>query len=250
MNHGLLDLWQYMPVTQEQFDLVRKEVSKSRFARRNYTALRGQSGYWKYRLIRPFLKYQYAAFCKKNSSLPWLTPDSISVLNKLLQSDFTALEYGSGRSTLFFSSKVKSLHSVEHNKDWYEQVKALIAGNHQNNIQLTLIPPDKPPMPIRLSSEQQVFSVENTYPNPDDLFDSYVNHIRSFEDDYFDFILIDGRARKSCALAAVNKLKRGGLIVLDNSERLRYQTVHETLIDWPQIHTTTGLTDTTIWLKP
>jgi hypothetical protein len=239
-----------MPVTQEQFDLVRKEVSKSRFARRNYTALKGQNGYWKYRLMRPFLKYRYAVFCKKNPGLPWLTPDAISVLNKLLQSDFTALEYGSGRSTLFFSGKVKSLHSVEHNKEWYEQVKALIADSRQNNIQLTLIPPDKTPLPIRLSSEQQVFSNEKAYPNPDAVFDSYVNYISSFEANYFDFVLIDGRARKSCALEAVHKLKSGGLMVLDNSERLRYRAVHETLTDWPHIYTTTGLTDTTIWLKP
>ena len=51
-------------------------------------------------------------------------------------------------------------------------------------------------------------------------------------------------------MRAVVKLKRGGIFILDNSERLRYEPVHRKLRSWKQVFTTTGLTDTTIWFKP
>ncbi|GAB5524172.1 MAG: hypothetical protein Roseis2KO_20440 [Roseivirga sp.] len=220
------------------------------FARQNHTVPPGQKGYWKYRLLRPILKARYNRFCKQHPDTPWLTPDAIRALSQLLKSDFVALEYGSGRSTQFFSQKVKALYSVEHHADWYNHVAKEIGKKGIKNTTLNLIEPDGKLSAINLSSEQQVFISEEDYPNKDSLFANYVGHINSFEDDFFDFILVDGRARKSCALTAIDKLKRGGLLVLDNSERLRYKAVHDTLKDWPRIFTTTGLTDTTIWLKP
>ena len=54
-----------------------------------------------------------------------------------------------------------------------------------------------------------------------------------------DFVLVDGRARRSCALKAMDKLKKGGILVLDNSERKRYHQVHKSFAGYPQIFTTT-----------
>ena len=83
-----------------------------------------------------------------------------------------------------------------------------------------------------------------------DEFSNYYNKVNEYEDEYFDFVLIDGRARVKCGLNAINKLKKDGIFVLDNSERPRYLPLHIMLESWPKVETTTGLTNTTIWIKP
>jgi len=81
-------------------------------------------------------------------------------------------------------------------------------------------------------------------------FYNYYTKVNEYEDGYFDFVLIDGRARAKCGLNAIDKLKSGGIFVLDNSERPRYKPLHNALAQWPKVETTSGLTNTTIWIKP
>ena len=69
-------------------------------------------------------------------------------------------------------------------------------------------------------------------------------------DESVDFVLVDGRARTECAYYSISKLKKGGLFILDNSERDRYNIVFEFLSEWEMQNTTNGLTDTTFWVKP
>jgi len=74
--------------------------------------------------------------------------------------------------------------------------------------------------------------------------------VNTYPDNYFDFIIVDGRARVECSFNAIKKLKRGGLFVLDNSERKRYMPIFNLLENWEMANTSNGLTDTTFWLKP
>ena len=53
--------------------------------------------------------------------------------------------------------------------------------------------------------------------------------IDQYPDEYFDIILIDGRARPSCFQYSFQKLKIGGLIILDNADIDYYYYIHETL---------------------
>jgi hypothetical protein len=53
-------------------------------------------------------------------------------------------------------------------------------------------------------------------------FRRYVTQIDEFSDDYFDIVMIDGRARPSCIMHSVRKVKPGGLIILDNADRSYY----------------------------
>ena len=55
-------------------------------------------------------------------------------------------------------------------------------------------------------------------------FHNYVTSIEQ-EDGPFDLIIIDGRARSACFKAALPKLAPDGCILLDNSNRARYQSV-------------------------
>jgi hypothetical protein len=63
-------------------------------------------------------------------------------------------------------------------------------------------------------------------------FRDYVSSIDSFPDQYFDIVAIDGRARPSCILHARLKVKVGGYLLLDNSERSHYQEAKKLLSGW------------------
>ena len=45
---------------------------------------------------------------------PWRTFDAVARLDGLIRSDWRMVEFGSGKSTLWFAERVASLHSIEH----------------------------------------------------------------------------------------------------------------------------------------
>ena len=56
----------------------------------------------------------------------------------------SALEFGSGRSGIWFSQRVQNLTSVEHDLDWYQSVKDKLEKENVTNINLRLITLDHP----------------------------------------------------------------------------------------------------------
>ena len=54
---------------------------------------------------------------------PWITFPAIEAIRKVLQPQFHVFEYGSGGSTLFWSSHVQKVISVEHEEEWYQRIK-------------------------------------------------------------------------------------------------------------------------------
>ena len=220
---------------------------KAGYIKRNYLApSENRAEYIKYRVLRPILKVYYKITTHKyGKESPWLTPASIEFLGKVLNKDMRGLEYGSGRSTLFISEKIGNLISVEHDRSWYSHVTTILHEKEIENVEYHLFPSSQPETKVEIEIRNNasfVFELNN--------FEKYFDFILDQPDDHFDFILIDGRARVECCARAVEKLKSGGIFILDNSERLRYKPVHTMLDSWKQVFTTTGLTDTTIWFKP
>jgi len=138
--------------------------------------------YFYHRLL--VIYYQF-----RKPTAPWLTIDAIIMLEQILTKEMTGFEWGSGRSTVWLASRLKSLVSVEHNADWYAIVRRDLAASGCTNVD------------YRLSGES-----------------SYADEIRSFPDGIFDFILIDGEARFACISAAAVKVKPGGYIFIDNAD--------------------------------
>ena len=62
-------------------------------------------------------------------------------------------------------------------------------------------------------------------------FRSYAQAIDAFPDRYFDLVVVDGRARPSCILHARDKVKPGGILLLDQSERPYYLAKSLALLD-------------------
>lgn len=238
-------------MTVEEFEHIGKKLSIMPLPHKNRTARKSDGfKYVKYRLLRPLLKMNYQAYQKKNPEAPWISPGSIYVLNQILNKNMIGFEFGSGRSTVFYAELLKHITAIEHYKPWFLKVETLLKSKKIKNSLLKLIEPNGEAPSQHLSSEMQLFIAAEDYPVKDEVFDDYINALDEFTDAHFDFIAVDGRARLTCVLKSISKLKQGGFLLLDNSERKRYEAVFEALNGWPKIYTTTGLTDTTIWMKP
>jgi len=154
--------------------------------------------------------------------IPWMTFGVIDYLEEWAGKEMKVFEYGAGSSTLFWAKRVKKVYSVEHDTLWAKKVKDDLAKKGITNVELYLISP-KPAE----TSQKPDYSDPYQYRADDDewraySFEEYVKKINSFEDNYFDVVVVDGRARPSCLAASSSKIRVGGLMILDNSEREYY----------------------------
>lgn len=175
------------------------------------------------------IKYllQYIALNGKHGSntlsleKPLITFKSYEFLEEILNSDMVVFEFGSGGSTLYFSTKVKKVISVEHDEIWFNKLNSKIDNKHINNIDLTFAPPQKNDIPKVISNSDDRYLGYDYF--------NYVNSINTYPDSYFDFIVVDGRARVECLNASIKKLKAGGYLLFDNSNRERYKSILHTI---------------------
>jgi precorrin-6B methylase 2 len=152
---------------------------------------------------------------------PWMTFEAIDFLNKNIHKDMVVFEYGSGGSSIYFSKHAKQVYSVEHDKEWFVLVQKTIADLGITNWEGTFIEPE-----INTEIEQIPDSVDYSTSDPKfgrHIFKAYVKAIDKFPSQYFDLIVVDGRARPACIRHSIDKLKPNGYMLLDNAERETYQ---------------------------
>jgi len=156
---------------------------------------------------------------KSNSlryEIPWLTYGSMDWMEKHLSKKMKVFEWGSGGSTVFLAKRVKKVVSVEHNYCWYKKVVGYLQNKGlSKNVEVIYKKPSK------------IKSIEGKYGSrqvkyKDHSFKKYCMAISKYPEEYFDLILIDGRARIDCMKLAVKKVKKKGWIVLDNADEDRY----------------------------
>ena len=189
---------------------------------------------------------------------PWITFDAINFLNAKVTSESSVFEFGGGGSTLFFVKRAKEVFTVEHDAEWFNNVRTIINESGSRYWQGYLIQPEPGKIvncpllsaPDHYTSEAEVFKDYN--------FRKYASKIDEFDDAYFHVILVDGRSRPSCMKHSIPKLRKGGYLVLDNSDRDYYISgLQETLArDFIVVLDNTGaspysgiFTKTTIWRK-
>lgn len=66
---------------------------------------------------------------KEGNPIPWISFPAYEYLEQLDLSDKTVFEFGSGNSTLYWAKRVKSVISIEDDKEWYEKIKTRIPSN-------------------------------------------------------------------------------------------------------------------------
>ncbi|WP_107038012.1 O-methyltransferase [Brumimicrobium mesophilum] len=225
---------------------------KSGFSETNYLRDKNwmSSEYWRYRIYRPIIKLRFKSFRKKNNPSPWISPPATLFFDEWLDKDKVGAEFGSGISTIFFAARTKAMVCIEHYEPWYKKVTDLFKEKGITNIDYRFIEVDKNNKNKALTPQLENYLKQECAANIMWDFQNYFESLADFEDEHFDFILVDGRARPECVLYSIDKLKSGGLMVLDNSERKRYSIVFEILGAWDNYTTSNGLTDTTFWIKP
>lgn len=126
---------------------------------------------------------------RSNNKIPWYTYPAIEYLNNIDFSSKSVLEYGCGNSSSFWSRRAKKVISVEHDKVWYEKMKALAESN-----------------------QHLVYSPDCAgYETP------------SFIDNHkFEVIIIDANRRFECAQVLERYIdfsaEDGFMVILDNSD--------------------------------
>jgi hypothetical protein len=150
---------------------------------------------------------------KYSSYIPWMNYKVINFLIKNIKiKDAKIFEYGSGASSRFWLERgAKELVSIEHDEDFYLFNRDSLINRCNYVLAMPQVITEFDHDSFYGSDLEKGYSFEN-----------YVNYINNYEDNYFDIIIIDGRARNSCLITCVDKLKSGGIIVFDNSNRERY----------------------------
>jgi predicted O-methyltransferase YrrM len=171
-----------------------------------------------------------------------------SWLDRWLQPGMTAFEYGSGGSTLWLAERVGRLTSVEHDRGWYEAVDAELRCSGIKNCTLALKEPEAPAR----SPDGSAYASE-VIPAT---FEAYVRAVEDVPGESLDIVVIDGRSRSAALEASRDKVRPGGLLVLDDSDRERYQPAQQKLAGWRH-HRFHGIKPfvvkpavTSVWEKP
>lgn len=121
--------------------------------------------------------------------LPWINHAAIHLLRERLRPTHTVFEYGAGHSTLFFAERCATVTTVEHDRHWFDEVRAMAPAN------VTLLHRQEGP--------------------------AYWDAIGE-DGTRHDVVLIDGLARERCLPAAADALSAAGVMLLDDARRPAY----------------------------
>ncbi|MDP6230177.1 MAG: hypothetical protein QF587_02575, partial [Candidatus Marinimicrobia bacterium] len=124
----------------------------------------------------------------------------IAFLDHRLSAEMTVFEYGSGSSTLYFARKVRSVTSVEYDKNWYDKLKEQVPDN------------------IKLIFQEV------------DVNNKYCRAIHN-ENEKYDVVIIDGEDRINCMREGFMKLNDTGILILDDSNRPDYKPGFELAVE-------------------
>ncbi|MEP2024445.1 MAG: hypothetical protein ABJH98_13635 [Reichenbachiella sp.] len=130
--------------------------------------------------------------------IPWMNYAILDFFSERLNADLSLFEYGSGFSTQYFASKLKTVKSIEYDQIWYQKVRKEIA--HLEN------------------AEVKYYELDRNYANA---------ILTEGEEILYQLILIDGRHRVACAKNACAQLTSDGVLILDDSDRKGYKEVFE-----------------------
>ncbi|HPD56835.1 MAG TPA: hypothetical protein P5294_06675 [Smithellaceae bacterium] len=198
-----------------------------------------------------YIKNRFAEICylALHPDMPWLTPDANKILSLWLKKTDVGFEYGSGRSTLWFAKRVRHLISVEHNLFWFKKINKFLSEKNIDNVAYYYHP------------------VVDTVSAKDR---DYVNRIGIIKNESMDFVLIDGICRDFCARKAIDAVRPGGLLIIDDAHLYLpcksfspfsrgmmqgaasevWEEVYRIISQWRCIWTSSGVKDTAFFIKP
>jgi SAM-dependent methyltransferase len=158
-----------------------------------------------------WLRYPAAWWRARRGSTPerpWIVPAAIGWLRRRIRSDWSVLELGAGRSTVWFARRAGRVISFEDNEFWAEQTRGRLREVGLENVELR-----------QLAVEGFAAEVDTL---PDGSFDLVV----------VDFLEAPAVTRIDVLKRAMERVKPGGLLLLDDSDRPGYAEAFELLAGW------------------
>ncbi len=125
---------------------------------------------------------------KDGNPIPWYTYPAIEYLSQFDYSHKKIFEFGCGNSSKFWAARALKVTSIEDNPDWFAKWQSELTAPNQTV----------------LWRDEGI---------------GYENAILENEEN-FDVIIIDGKRRAECCATALQRLAPGGLIILDDSDRV------------------------------
>lgn len=147
--------------------------------------------------------------------VPDMTTEAITWLDANISSSDTIFEWGSGASTFWLANKCNHIYSAEYFKAFYYYLKEQKEDYLYDNITLLLREPDavKDSRYIAKYSSAAGLSFKN-----------FCHSIEDYPSRSFDCVVVDGRVRAQCIHLAMKSVKRGGILVVDDTDRVEYST--------------------------
>ncbi|MBX3330105.1 MAG: hypothetical protein KF722_06870 [Nitrospira sp.] len=184
------------------------------------------------------------------SIYPWFSFPSIDYLSKLASSDMRVLEFGCGYSTVWWAQRTSWVTSIERSPHWIAEVRRALTKHAMSNVELI------PFSGFRGTTEEEI----KAGCDPLQLEPHVHRYVRAGQAKtvLYDVIVVDDVFRNEAASAAIVRLKPGGVLVLDDSERERYRPTFDLFerMGW-SFASFYGATpyhfhekQTTIWHKP
>jgi len=139
---------------------------------------------------------------------PLLCQEAIAFFDSIVGPDTVVFEFGSGASTLWLAQRAEAVVSVEHDEEWFREIKrALYQHKLHVNVWLWLAP-----------------EIEKEYPRA----------ILSLHGLLLDIVFIDGldKTRNKCVTHSMAKVKPGGWLVLDDTDWPKLKPSLRLLADW------------------
>ena len=168
---------------------------------------------------------------------PWWPYAAVTWVAQHLPPRARVFEYGGGGSTLWLQDQGAIVAVAEHNEAWYQQLSS------------ALLPSTK----VMLRGVEPIGQIVSAA--EPGFFDGYVAAISEELTESLDLVIVDGRARVECVRRAMPKVKFGGLLLLDDTDRERYQPAIAMLAGWER-HVFQGLkpgelfpTQTSVWRR-
>lgn len=177
-------------------------------------------------------------------NMPPIEEDAFKWLQDYIKPNMIVFEYGSGNSTLYFGDTVDLIVSIEHSSGKFYIMEEFVKRVKYNFI-YKLIQPIEDPKPFPYSHLSYGSSHKNYLYHS---FKDYVNYINTYSDSFFDIILINGMSRASCIAASRPKIKKDGIIIVNDSERYVYQDALKLFLNkYPLNHFGKKIRRTTIY---
>ena len=156
----------------------------------------------------------------------WMSQKEIDTIKKYLTPTTIMLEYGSGGSTLYFSQYVKEYYSIEHDKLWYNKIKAQISNTE--NIKTFFC--EAKVYDSRAHHHDRIHATCWDELEKTSRYTEFEHYIQSpsLINKKFGAVLIDGRARPECAKFIYDFLEEEAYVFIhDYWARKHYHVVEE-----------------------